>query len=64
MQYFFLVEGETEQALVNALYIGQVKVVNLWCLPRRKIFTLLRVIPYKSVKVMVVCDTDRVDLLS
>ena len=64
MQYFFLVEGETEQALVNALYIGQVRVVNLWCLPRRKIFTLLRVIPHKSAKVMVVCDTDRVDPLS
>lgn len=54
----FLVEGETEERLIKTYYIGQVKIVNLWSLPHKKINTITRLIPQKGIKVFIVCDID------
>lgn len=60
----FLVEGETEERLIKTYYIGQIKVVNLWSLPHKKINTIIRLIAKKSTKVFVVCDTDKINPVS
>lgn len=59
MQYIFLVEGETEEKLVKVLFVGQIRRVNLWSLPNRKIGTIIRPIPQNNTRVLVICDTDQ-----
>ena len=59
MQYIFLVEGETEEKLVNSLFVGKTKKVNLWSLPHKKIGTIIRQIPQNNTRVMIICDTDQ-----
>lgn len=59
MNYIFLVEGETEEKLINSLFIGQIRKVNLWSLPNKKIGTITRPIPQNNTRVLVICDTDQ-----
>lgn len=61
---YFIVEGETEEFLVKKLFLGKVVVLNLWTLKNNKINSLLRVIPPKSSKVFIVCDTDCISNIS
>lgn len=60
-QIIFIVEGETERKLTNTLYLGAVKIFNLWDLEPEKIHHILILIPKKKVKVFIVCDTDCID---
>lgn len=56
----FLVEGQTEQKLVNTLYLGQVRIADLWSLKNSKISSINRLIT-PNTHVYVVCDTDATD---
>ena len=59
-QNLFLVEGQTEEKLVKALYLGQVKVVDLWSLNNSKIDSINRSIS-KGTQVFVICDVDAIN---
>lgn len=59
--YLFLVEGETEEKLVQLFFLGQVKRVDLWSLKNEKIHTITRLISKKGTKVYIICDVDAIN---
>lgn len=50
-------EGETEKNLISTLFLGRVRIVNLWNANEKALTPLFTVLDKKSV-IIIVCDTD------
>ena len=50
-------EGETEKNLISTLFLGRVRIVDLWNTNERALSSLFKFIDKKST-VVIVCDTD------
>lgn len=50
-------EGETEKNLISTLFLGRVRIVNLWNTNEKALTPLFTVLDKKSV-IIIVCDTD------
>ena len=50
-------EGETEKNLISTLFLGIVRIVNLWNTNEKALTPLFKVLDKKSV-IVIVCDTD------
>lgn len=50
-------EGETEKNLISTLFLGRVRIVNLWNTNEKALTPLFTVLDKKSV-IIIACDTD------